>query len=51
MLLNLDIKGLGITDLYIVNTSLILQAAWNIVTAKDPYLTAILKSKYFLDKF
>jgi len=39
--------GLGIRDLQIVNRSLIVHAAWNIATGKNPYLTSILKSKYF----
>ncbi|KAG2574598.1 hypothetical protein PVAP13_7KG344340, partial [Panicum virgatum] len=39
--------GLGIKDLYNVNKSLLLKTAWNIVTEKDPNLTAILKGKYF----
>lgn len=42
-----DNGGLGIRDLLAVNRSLILHAAWNIATDKDPFLTAILKSKYF----
>ena len=42
-----DNGGLGIRDLLAVNLSLILHAAWNIATDKDPFLTAILKSKYY----
>ena len=46
---NLKIRelGLGIRDLYTVNRSLILRVAWNIATAKDPHLIAILEVKYF----
>jgi len=39
--------GLGVRDLLTVNRSLILHAAWNIATGKNPFLTAILKAKYF----
>jgi len=39
--------GLGVRDLLTVNRSLILHAAWNIVTGKNPFLTSILKAKYF----
>jgi hypothetical protein len=39
--------GLGVRDLFTVNCSLILHAAWNIATGKSSFLTAILKSKYF----
>lgn len=41
-----DKGGLGIRDLSTVNRSLILHAAWNIATNKDPFLIVILKSKY-----
>jgi len=34
-------------DLSTVNRSLILHAAWNIATKKNPFVTAILKSKYY----
>jgi hypothetical protein len=37
--------GLGIRDLYIVNRSLIVHAAFNIANNKNPLLTAVLKSK------
>lgn len=39
--------GLGIRDLYTVNKSLFTQAAWNIVTNKNPFLTSVLKAKYY----
>jgi hypothetical protein len=39
--------GLGIRDLLIVNRSLILHAAWNVATGKNPFLSNILKAKYF----
>jgi hypothetical protein len=39
--------GLGIRDLLMVNRSLILHAAWNVATGKNPFLSAILKAKYY----
>lgn len=39
--------GLGIKDLQTVNKSLVIQSAWNIITNKNPFLTAIFKAKYF----
>jgi hypothetical protein len=39
--------GLGIRDLYTVNRSLIIHAAYNIATNKNPFLTSVLKAKYF----
>jgi hypothetical protein len=42
--------GLAISDLQVVNKSLILNTAWRIATDKDEYLTTILKSKYYPDK-
>lgn len=39
--------GLGVRDLLMVNRSLIVHAAWNIATSKNPFLSAILKAKYF----
>jgi GH25 family lysozyme M1 (1,4-beta-N-acetylmuramidase) len=39
--------GLGIRDLYTVNKSLLTQAAWNIVTNKNPFLISVLKAKYY----
>jgi hypothetical protein len=39
--------GLGIRDLYTVNRSLIIHAAYNIATNKNPLLTSVLKTKYF----
>lgn len=38
--------GLGIRDLHMVNKSLIIQAAWNIATQKNPMLSVVLKAKY-----
>jgi hypothetical protein len=39
--------GLGIRDLYSVNKSLLIQAAWNVATHKNPMLSAVLKAKYY----
>ena len=41
------ISRLGIRDLYTVNKSLLTQAAWNIVTNQNPFLTSVLKAKYY----
>jgi hypothetical protein len=41
--------GLGIRNMEIINQSLIIQSAWNVATNKNPFLSAILKSKYFPD--
>jgi hypothetical protein len=42
-----DNGDLAIRDLYTVNRSLLLKSAWHIATEQNPYLTAVLKSKYF----
>ena len=39
--------GLGIRDLYTVNISLLIHAAYDIANNKNPFLTAVLKAKYF----
>ena len=39
--------GLGIRDLYTVNKSLLTHAAWDIATNKNPFLSSILKAKYY----
>lgn len=39
--------GLAIRDLHTVNKSLIINAAFNIATNKNPLLAAVLKSKYY----
>ncbi|KAJ1277169.1 hypothetical protein BS78_05G274300 [Paspalum vaginatum] len=39
--------GLGLKKMSTVNRSLLLHSAWMIVNGKDPFLTSILKSKYF----
>ncbi|KAJ1265331.1 hypothetical protein BS78_08G068500 [Paspalum vaginatum] len=39
--------GLGIKKLQTVNKSLVLHSAWMVVSGKDPFLTGILKSKYY----
>lgn len=38
---------MGIRDIDLVNKSLILHLAWNVVNNKNPFLTAILKAKYY----
>ena len=39
--------GLRIRDLYTANKSLLIQAAWNIATQKNPMLSTVLKAKYY----
>ncbi|WVZ83225.1 hypothetical protein U9M48_030394 [Paspalum notatum var. saurae] len=39
--------GLGLKKMSTVNRRLVLHSAWMIVNGKDPFLTSILKSKYF----
>jgi len=39
--------GLGIRDLFTVNKSLLLNAAWKIATGKNQFLSDILKAKYY----
>jgi hypothetical protein len=39
--------GLGIRDMELINKNLIIQSAWNVVTDKNPFLSAILKAKYY----
>ena len=39
--------GLGIRNLHLVNKSLIMNAAYNIVTNKNPLLSAVIKAKYY----
>jgi hypothetical protein len=39
--------GLGIRDTKLINKSLIIQSAWHAVTDKNPFLSAILKVKYY----
>jgi len=39
--------GLGIRDLHLVNKSLVIHTAYNIANSKDPFLSAVLKSKYY----
>jgi hypothetical protein len=42
-----DNGGLGIRDIQKVNHSLIINAAWNIATGKNNFLSSILKAKYY----
>jgi hypothetical protein len=44
-----DQGGLGIRDMGLINQSLIINSAWNISTNKNPFLSAILKAKYYPD--
>jgi hypothetical protein len=37
--------GLGIRDMELINTSLLIHSAWNVATNKNPLLTATLKAK------
>jgi hypothetical protein len=39
--------GLGIIDMELINKSLLIHTAWNIVTDKNPFLSNILKAKYY----
>lgn len=39
--------GLGIRDIYRINQGLLINAVWNIATNKNPFLTSILKAKYY----
>jgi hypothetical protein len=43
--------GLGIRDMQLINKSLILQSAWNVATNKNPFLSSILKAKYYPNSF
>jgi hypothetical protein len=40
-------EGLDIRDLKTVNKSLIIHATYNIANNKNPFLTVVLKAKYF----
>ncbi|KAK8455493.1 hypothetical protein SEVIR_4G124801v4 [Setaria viridis] len=42
-----SVGGLGIRNLYTVNKSLVLHSAWLIASNNDPFLSAVLKAKYF----
>lgn len=42
-----DKGGLGIRDVFKINKSLFINAAWNIATDKNPFLSSILKAKYY----
>jgi hypothetical protein len=39
--------GLGIRDMELINKSLIINSAWNVAINKNPFLSAILKAKYY----
>jgi hypothetical protein len=39
--------GLGIRDMELINKSLIIHSAWNVATHKNPFLSNILKAKYY----
>lgn len=40
-------SGLGIRGIFKINQSLLINAAWNIATDKNPFLSSILKAKYY----
>lgn len=40
-------SGLGIRNIYTVNKSLVFHSAWLVATNKDPFLTSVLKARYF----
>lgn len=42
-----DNGGLGIRDLHIVNKSLLTHAAYNIANNKNPFLSSVMKAKYY----
>jgi hypothetical protein len=42
-----DNGGLGIRDLYTINRSLLIHAAYDIANNKNHFLTTVLKAKYF----
>jgi hypothetical protein len=39
--------GLGIRDMELINKSLLIHTAWNIVMDKNPFLSNIMKAKYY----
>jgi hypothetical protein len=39
--------GLGIIDMELINKSLLINTAWNVITDKNPFLSNILKAKYY----
>jgi hypothetical protein len=39
--------GLGIRDMELINKSLLINTAWNVITDKNPFLSNILKAKYY----
>jgi hypothetical protein len=39
--------GLGITEMELINKSLLIHTAWNIVTDKNPFLSNSMKAKYY----
>jgi hypothetical protein len=41
--------GLGIRDMELINKSLIIHSAWNVATHKNPFLSNILKAKYYIN--
>jgi hypothetical protein len=42
---------LGIRDMELINKSLLIHTAWNIVTHKNPFLSNIMKAKYYPNSF
>lgn len=41
------VGGLGIRNIHSVNKSLVLHSLWLVASNKDPFLTSVLKAKYF----
>jgi hypothetical protein len=39
--------GLGIRDMELINKSLLINTTWNVITDKNPFLSNILKAKYY----
>jgi hypothetical protein len=39
--------GLGIRDMELINKSMFINTAWNVITDKNPFLSNILKAKYY----
>jgi hypothetical protein len=39
--------GLGIRDMELIHKSLIIQTAWNVITNKNPFLSDVIKAKYY----
>jgi hypothetical protein len=42
-----DICNLGIRDMELINKSLLIHTAWNVITQENPFLSNVLKAKYY----